>query len=231
MTNVTIVTGASGGLGRHISAILDRHGHRVVALDQVPEDDGLVCDVTSESSVAHAFDQVVERFGPPSGLVCAAGVVEESPVVDTDLVVWRRVVDVSLTGTFLTIRALLRSRGNLPAQSAVAFSSGYATKGYRHGASYAAAKAGVEALVKSLVLEEAPNGFRANSIAPGPIDTPMLNAAKAYPGRVDAVVRATPMGRLGQVDDIGEVVSFLLSDASRWITGQVLHVNGGMLMP
>jgi NAD(P)-dependent dehydrogenase (short-subunit alcohol dehydrogenase family) len=110
--------------------------------------------------------------------------------------------------------------------SIVAFSSGYASSGYRNGANYAAAKAGVEALMKSVALENAQYGIRANSVAPGPVDTPMLT-----PERAAFIGPRIPLGRVGTPADIVGIVRFLIGDESAYITGQTIQVNGGLLMP
>jgi NAD(P)-dependent dehydrogenase (short-subunit alcohol dehydrogenase family) len=107
----------------------------------------------------------------------------------------------------------------------VAFSSGYASTGYRNGANYAAAKAGVEALMKSVALEGGAYGIRANSVAPGPIDTPMLK-----PERAAFIGPRIPLGRVGMPADVVGVVRFLIGDDSAYITGHVIHVNGGLVM-
>jgi NAD(P)-dependent dehydrogenase (short-subunit alcohol dehydrogenase family) len=109
--------------------------------------------------------------------------------------------------------------------SIVAFSSGYASTGYRNGANYAAAKAGVEALVKSVALENAQYGIRANSVAPGPIDTPMLTRERAA-----FIGPRIPLGRVGEPADIVGIVRFLIGDESAYITGQTIGVNGGLIM-
>lgn len=115
--------------------------------------------------------------------------------------------------------------------SVVAFSSGYATMGYRHGGHYAAAKAGVEALVKSVALEAGRDGVRVNALAPGPVFTDFLgHIPDPTAWRTDREARI-PLGRIAEPADMVGPVLFLLGPASRYITGQVLHVNGGLLMP
>jgi NAD(P)-dependent dehydrogenase (short-subunit alcohol dehydrogenase family) len=171
----------------------------------------------------------VRALGGVSHLVCAAGVVSEHPVTELEPSEWHRVVDISLTGAFLVARSAAPHMAREGGGAIVTTSSGWATKGYPNGAHYAAAKAGVEALTKSLALELAPQGVRANSVAPGPVRTAMIlgNPAFDTAGRVAAI----PLGRLGEVADVVDPMLFLLGDGARWITGQVLHVNGGMLMP
>lgn len=140
-------------------------------------------------------------------------------------------VDVSLTGTYLVTRAVLPSMLAAGGGRIVAFSSGYASKGNRNGAHYAAAKAGVEAIVKSVALEVAAAGVRVNAVAPGPVRTPMLDHIAGLPDWERDRAASIPMGRIGEADDLVGPVLFLLGPASRYSTGQVVHVNGGLLMP
>ncbi len=224
---VTIVTGGAGGLGTAILADLAAGGRTVLSFDRVSSEvaRSVELDVADEAAVEAAVAAAVAEHGAIDGLVCAAGRVIEHPVTEMTLAEWNAVIDASLTGTFLAARAVLPSMIAHRRGSIVAFSSGYATSGYRNGANYAAAKAGVEALVKSIALENAPNGIRANSIAPGPIATAMLT-----PQRATVVAPMIPLGRVGTPDDVVGLVRFLLGDESAYLTGQTIHLNGGLLM-
>ena len=188
----------------------------------------LHCDVTAPAAVADALATVVDRLGPVGALVCAAGAQSEHALAELEPDEFRRVLDASLTSTYLVAREAAPHLTE--GASIVAFSSGLGTRGMLHGPHYAAAKAGVVALVKSLALELAPRGVRANAVAPGPIRSRMLDgldSARAAARGADAI----PLGRVGEPDDVVGPVLFLLSEASRYVTGAVLHVNGGMLMP
>jgi 3-oxoacyl-[acyl-carrier protein] reductase len=145
---------------------------------------------------------------------------------------WNSLLAVHLTGTFLCCRAavdpLLASGGRI-----VNLSSSYGFKGRPNGAHYSAAKAGVVALTKVLALELAPRA-NANAIAPGPIDTPRWRTGLSdadYAAKKAARVAEIPLGRMGAPEDIAATALFLLGPASTWITGQVLHVNGGEFLP
>jgi NAD(P)-dependent dehydrogenase (short-subunit alcohol dehydrogenase family) len=188
-------------------------------------DESYELDVADETAVGERIASIAEHHGGIGALVCAAGSVEEHPVAEMPLRAWRSVIDASLTGAFLAIRAVLPSMIAAGGGSIVAFSSGYGTSGYRNGANYAAAKAGVEALVKSTALENAAYGVRANAIAPGPIATSMLT-----PQRAAVVAPMIPLGRTGVPDDLVGLVRLLLGEEGRYITGQTIHVNGGLLM-
>lgn len=222
------MTGGAGGLGTAIVTDLSSAGHVVVSLDRVRGStarESFVVDVADEAAVGASVAQVVDRYGVIDALVCAAGTVDEHPVAEMPLAAWRSVVDASLTGTFIAARAVLPAMMAARGGSIVAFSSGYASSGYRNGANYAAAKAGIEALVKSVALEGAPYGIRANSVAPGPIDTPMLT-----PERAAFIAPRIPLGRVGVPADVVGLVRFLINADSSYITGQTIAVNGGLLM-
>jgi len=231
---VSVVTGAAGGIGRAVVAELSARGALVAALDVTDSQAGalcLRCDVTDEQQVAETLERVGKELGTPTHLVCAAGVASEAPVVDMDVDEWRRVVDVSLLGTFVSTREVLpamlaNGRGRI-----VALSSGYARKGQAAGSHYAAAKAGVETFVKSLALEVAGAGITVNAVAPGPVETAMLEPLMARSGWRSTIEAAIPLGRVATPADIAGPILFLLSDDSAYMTGQVLHVNGGLLMP
>ena len=222
------MTGAAGGLGTAIVADLTAAGRTVVGFDRAAASgavESLLLDVADEAAVGAGVARIAERYGGIDALVCAAGTVDEHPVAEMPLAAWRSVIDASLTGTFVVTRAVLPAMIAARAGSIVAFSSGYASSGYRNGANYAAAKAGVEALMKSVALEGAPHGIRANSVAPGPIATPMLTAERAA-----FIGPRIPLGRVGTPADVVGLVRFLLNDESSYITGQTIAVNGGLLM-
>jgi NAD(P)-dependent dehydrogenase (short-subunit alcohol dehydrogenase family) len=232
---VAVVSGGAGAIGRCIIDRLSQSGARTASIDRAEgsgADLDLVGDVTDGRFVADALVRVRHELGVPTAVVSAAGVVSEASIAELTEEEWRRIVDASLTGTFLLFRATVPAMAQAGRGAAVALSSGWGTKGYPRGSHYAAAKAGIEALVKSVALEVARSGVRVNAVAPGPVLTPFLPVPDAQLAawrkeREEAI----PLGRLGEPDDVAGPVLFLLSDASAYVTGQVLHVNGGLLMP
>lgn len=231
---VAIISGGNGGIGTAISNALSASGWRVASLDLTPGSDselGIAVDVRDGHAVTDAVRRVETELGAVDGVVAAAGVVSEAPFSELETDEWHRVLEVSLSGTYHLFHAVIPGMGRRGHGSAVALSSGYARSGYRFGGHYAAAKAGVEALVKSLALEFGPAGVRVNAVAPGPVFTPMLGHIEDITRWRQDRERRIPLGRIAEPDEVAGPVAFLLSEASRYITGQVIQVNGGLLMP
>lgn len=229
---VALIAGGAGGIGRGVVHALAAQRIPVAVLDLQSNTDATLSvrgDLTVPAEVDGAIATVRERLGEPTWLVCAAGIVREGPYEELLPEQWRSVLDVSLTSAYLLTRAVLPGMVARGGGAIVTLSSGWARKGYPLGAEYAAAKGGVESLTKSIALEFAARGIRANSIAPGPVRTAMTQDNPAF----DEAARtaAIPLGRIGEVEDIVDPILFLLGDQARYITGQVLHVNGGLLMP
>jgi NAD(P)-dependent dehydrogenase (short-subunit alcohol dehydrogenase family) len=227
-----VVTGGAGVLGAAVAKRLRDAGMTVATIDRAPAGGTTLhvpCDVTDERQVESAVGGIAAELGPIGAVVCAAGIVTHQPLDELTPGEWARVLGASLTGTYLAARAAVRHMPDHAGAAIVGFSSGYGTKGLLHGGHYAAAKAGVEAFMKSLALELGPRGIRANVVAPGPIRSPMTDEIDdAELARRAALI---PLGRIGEPEDVADVVRFLVSSDSRYVTGQVLHVNGGLLMP
>lgn len=242
---VAFVTGGGQGIGAAIVQQLVDDGARVVVFDLNAEPAAelvgalnerhgstvamsFVGSVTDAVAIAAAFVAGAAEFGNEIDLlVNNAGVGTFSLIVDTEVQNWSRTVEVCLTGTFLVSRefGVRLIAAGLP--GAVVNVSSLNWEAASEGiASYSAAKAGVVQLTKTLALEWAPYGIRANSIAPGSIDTPMLGGMLT-PRMRDEFLKRTPLGRLGEPTDVAPVVSFLLSDDARWITGAIVPVDGG----
>jgi 3-oxoacyl-[acyl-carrier protein] reductase len=223
---VALVTGGASGIGRGIVARLEREGASAAVADIAS---GI--DVANEEQVDRAVKTTVERFGRLDFLVNCAGNAAFAPVAELSLADWQSVLDVHLTGTFLCCRAaidhLVATKGRI-----VSVSSNYGFKGRPGAANYSAAKAGIVALTKVLAHELAPD-VNVNAVAPGPTDTPRWRhglEGPALEARKAARIKDVPLGRLGEPDDIAGAVAFLLGPDAAWITGSVLHVNGGEFM-
>jgi NAD(P)-dependent dehydrogenase (short-subunit alcohol dehydrogenase family) len=229
---IVVVTGSAGGIGgavlRQIATAKDLPELVTIGVDVGPTSIatiGIEGDVASEQTWTMVCESIAKLNLPVIGLVCAAGVVSEYSVRDLSPGEFLRVVNTSLTGTYLAVHSLYHPLLQGKA-SVVALSSGYARRGYPHGSHYAAAKAGVEGFVRSIALEVANDGVRVNAVSPGPVETAMT--AHFSTERLRAVASAIPQGRLGTADEIANVIRFLLGPDSAHMTGQVLQVNGGL---
>jgi NAD(P)-dependent dehydrogenase (short-subunit alcohol dehydrogenase family) len=235
-----VVTGAAGGLGRAFVLDLVAKGGRVLALDRDEQGLAETCalaggdavavaaDVTSAVDLRGAAETAREALGGVDGLVNNAAVVaglERRPFAEIDETEWDRVLEVNVKGVWLATTAflpLLRERGgavvNMASEAAFTGSPGLAH--------YVASKAAVVGLTRVLARELGPDGIRVNALAPGFIPT---EGTSGMVGEAGYDTSTTPLGRVGQPDDLLGAVSFLLSDASAFVTGQCLLVNGGRL--
>lgn len=246
-----VVTGAGRGIGRTIAERYLSCGARVVVADvagadttatelQVEHPDrvvGVEVDVTDEDSVRGLREQAVAAFGGIDVVVANAGVLLLQPVLDTALTQWQRVLDVNLTGTFLTCRELgaqlvEQGRGG----RVIVSSSLFGLRGGRGNGAYSASKFGMLGLMQSLAAELAPHAITVNAVCPGQVDTPMLQQLfvdrAASSGRSPDEVRqglldTIPLGRLGPPEEIADAYVYLASALSSYVTAQSLVVDGG----
>lgn len=235
-----LITGAGSGIGAACSDVLERYGWSVVRTDRRASGEVIGLDTTDEAG----WNDLMRSIGPVDGLVTCAGIRERGLITDTALDDWERHLRVNLTGTWLAIRAFLkaieatRSKDTAqkntaeldtarPAGSIVTIASVNATIAVPNQAHYVASKGGIVALTRAAALEGAPIGVRANSIAPGPIRTPMAEERLCDPEQLAWLTGRVPLGRIGEPEEIGEVAEFLLSERASYITGEVLYVDGG----
>jgi 2-hydroxycyclohexanecarboxyl-CoA dehydrogenase len=248
MDRVAVVTGAASGMGLAIARHLAARGHRVGLLDlhgdaarqaarelreQGMTGVAVAADVTDRAAVDAALADVRAQLGPVGIMVTAAGLDAFDPFTGITAETWERVLAVNLTGTFHCLQAAVPDMLEAGWGRMVTISSSSAQSGSPHMAHYVASKAGVIGLTKALALELARHGITVNCIPPGMIDTPMLRHAEAA-GNVGTLeklaTRMIPVGRMGTPDEIAATCGFLCSDEAGFVTGQVIGVNGGMVL-
>ena len=225
---VALVTGGASGLGRASADRLAASGARVAVLDRDPADAHLhvTADITDVAAIDRAVAEVERRLGPVDLLVhCAAigGPWGSAFALHPDE--WRRLVDVNLTGSYLVCRRVLPGMAHRGYGRAVLVSSIAGKEGHPLLAAYAAAKAGVIALVKSLASELAGSGVLINAITPGAFATPM--ALEQPPELVERMTAAAPLGRLGEPAEAAAMIAWLVSDECSFSTGAVFDLSGG----
>jgi len=238
---VAVVTGGSRGIGRAIAEHLARGGARVAVVarsaDRAQEvasslegegHRGYACDVADAAAVDALVKSVEEDFGSLDVLVNNAGVTEDNLLVRLSDEDWDRVLDTNLKGAFNTIRAAARGMMRRREGRIINITSVVGIMGNKGQANYAASKAGLIGLTKSVAKELASRGIQCNAVAPGFIETDMT-AAMTEAARAE-LAGAIPLGRLGTPDDIAAVVRFLAGPGASYITGQVIVVDGGMVM-
>jgi glucose 1-dehydrogenase len=249
-----LVTGASSGIGRGIALALGQAGADLCvnyrkgkdAADEVVkeiQDYGrdafsYAADVSDESQVQDMFAAVKERFGTVDILVNNAGLQQDAAFEEMTLSQWQKVIDVNLTGQFLCAREAVREfkrRGVVPEVSCAAgkiihVSSVHEIIPWAGHVNYAASKGGVMLLMKSIAQEVAGERIRVNGIAPGAVKTPINRDAWGTQEAYDALMELVPYNRIGEPDDIGRAAVWLASDASDYVTGISLVVDGGMTL-
>lgn len=253
---VALVTGGARGIGLEVARRYAEEGARVVLADVDAAANDLALetltghgldpgrlaavqlDVTDPDSTARAADEAEDRFGPVTCVVANAGVLHLAPTLDIELASWQRVLDVNLTGAFLTVRELGRRMRERGAGGRIIFTASlFAVRGGVENAAYSASKFGMLGLMESLAAELAPHAITVNAVCPGQIRTEMMEQlsrdraallGSTPEAELDRLRATIPLGRLGEPSEIADVYVYLASRLSRYTTGQALVVDGGI---
>ena len=240
---IAVVTGASRGIGRAIALELGRRGARVVGTATSEagaaaigeafaaasiQGRGVVLDVSNGASVEQCFKDVEAHEGTPTILVNNAGVTRDGLLLRMNVEDWQTVIETDLSSVYRTCKAVMRGMMKARRGRIVNIASVVGVMGNAGQANYAAAKAGMIGFTKSLAREVGSRGITVNVVAPGFIVTDMTDALGEDARK--ALLDQVPLGRLGSPDDIAHAVAFLASPQAAYITGETLHVNGGMYM-
>ncbi len=233
------ITGGSSGIGKAAVRKFAGAGDRVAftflhseaaarALESETGAFAIRADVSDSVQVNRARDAILSRFGRIDVLVCAAGVAGKGLLMDQTDEAYDRIMNTNLFGTFAAIRAVLPCMIERRGGSIVTVSSMWGETGGACEALYSASKAGIIGLTRAVAKEVGSAGIRVNCISPGVIDTPMN--ADLSPEDVDSLVEETPLGRIGMAEEVAEAICFLAGEGAGFITGQVLPVNGGIVI-
>jgi 3-oxoacyl-[acyl-carrier protein] reductase len=239
-TKSAIITGASGGIGRAVTLRLARDGFVIVVnyAGNTAKAEGVVkeiksaggqaiavqADVANASEVEHLFKETLDTFGRIDVVVNSAGVMPLGRIADGDIEVFDKVIATNLRGTFLVLRQA--AQHVVEGGRIIAFSSSVLAKSFPTYGPYIASKAGVEGLVHVLNNELRGRNITVNAVAPGPVATELFLKDKTQ-AQIEQFIKLAPLERLGQPEDIANVVSFLAGPDGGWVNGQVLRANGG----
>jgi 3-oxoacyl-[acyl-carrier protein] reductase len=241
--NIALVTGASRGIGQAIACELGRRG--AIVIGTATTDDGaqaitgnltqleiqgrgLCLDVTQAESVGKVIDTITAEFGAPAILVNNAGITRDNLLMRMKNEEWDAIISTNLSSVYQLCKAVLRSMMKARSGRIINVTSVVGVTGNAGQTNYAAAKAGVIGFTKSLAREVGSRGITVNAVAPGFIDTDMTRSLAE--DQRNKLIQSIPLNRLGEVQDIAHAVAFLASAEASYITGETLHVNGGMHM-
>jgi 3-oxoacyl-[acyl-carrier protein] reductase len=242
---VTLVTGASGGIGGALAPMLAAAGHRLVlsgldapglaqVSDAVARAGGEVAtlagDVRDRDLPKACIALALSRFGRLDNLVTAAGASRPVPMVEMEDEEWEKFVDINLSAVFRTSKAVARQMIAQGEGGAIVHISSIAHANGGANLAYGSAKGGVATLTYGMAQQLGPHGIRVNAVAPGIIDTPMVRGgfAQQFNALVAGAAARTPLGRLGQPEDVASVIAFLLSPGAAFVTGALIPITGGI---
>jgi len=242
-----LITGARRGMGRAHALILAKYGAKVIVTDidldecqQVVEEIkkqggqalALRLDVTQKDEVAQVFQEAVQKFGRIDVLVNNAGIAEFQSFLIMSEEEWDKTLDINLKGQFLCAQAAaiqMKKQGSGAIVNIASVAMGQQGIGFPNIAHYCASKGGIAAMTEALAVELAPLNIRVNCVAPGLIDTPMIGTIKSDPKTFEAMLAQVPLRRAGKSEEVAELVAFLASDDSSYMTGSVVVIDGGWL--
>lgn len=225
---VAVVTGGGLGIGAAIAQYLSRQGAKVAVWDLAPQDgaDQWRVDIADPESVNRACEETIAAFGKIDILVNNAGYAGPTMPLDSyDPVVWQRIIDINLVGTFNVCRSVIPAMRKTGSGRIVNIASLAGKEGTPNASAYSAAKAGVMAMTKSLGKELAETDIRVNAIAPAAVRTTLLE--QMSPAHVQTMIDKSPMKRLGESDEVAELVAWLCSGSCSFSTGAVFDLSGG----
>jgi 3-oxoacyl-[acyl-carrier protein] reductase len=244
---VAIVTGARRGMGRTHALVLAQAGAKVVVSDISSEDCEKVvkeiekekgkalavkCDVSKKGEVDELIKKTIDKWGKIDILVNNAGICQFKPFLDLTEEEWERTININLKGYFLCAQAAAKEMAKQKKGAIVNIASiamGQVGVGFLNLAHYSASKGGIVGMTETLALELAPYNIRVNAVAPGMIDTPMVDAVMQDPKTAEATLAQVPLHRAGKPEEVSNLVLFLASDESSYMTGSTVVVDGGWL--
>ncbi len=244
---VVVITGARRGMGKADALLFAQKGAKVVVsdisqedcqkvVDQIEKKGGqaiaVKCDVSKKEEVDNLFRKTIEKFGRVDVLVNNAGICEFKPFIDLTEEEWDRTLNINLKGYFLCSQAAAKEMAKQKSGVIVNIASvamGQVGVGFPNIVHYCASKGGIAAMTEAMALELAPYNIRVNAIAPGMIETPMLDPIKQDPKAMEGILARVPLNRMGKPEEIADLVVFLASDKSSYITGSIVVIDGGWL--
>jgi len=244
---VAIITGARRGMGRSHALVLARAGAKVVVsdvsleecqkvVDEIKKDGGealsVECDVTKKEEVDDMVKTAIDKWGKVDILVNNAGICQFKPFLELTEEEWDRTLNINLKGYFLCAQAAAKEMVKQKSGVIINIASvamGQVGVGFPTLAHYCASKGGIVGMTETLALELAPYNIRVNAVAPGAIDTPMIASAKQDPKTMEATLSRIPLRRVGKPEEVSNLVLFLASEQSSYMTGSTVVIDGGWL--
>ena len=244
---VAIVTGARQGMGRTHALVLAKAGAKVVVSDiseqdcqkvveEIKKNNGeaiaIKCDILKKKEINEMVNKTIEKWGKIDILVNNAGICQFKPFLELTEEEWDRTLDINLKGYFLCAQAVAKEMAKQKSGAIVNIASvamGQQGVGLPNIVHYCASKGGIAGMTEALAVELAPYNIRVNVISPGMIETPMVDSIKQNPKGMEAMLDRVPMHRMGKPEEVSELVLFLASDKSSYMTGSVVVIDGGWL--